>query len=98
MRIAALAGGIGGAKMLVGLASLPNVELTAIVNVGDDAEIYGVHVSPDLDIVTYWLAGVADTDRGWGLKGDTFVVIDALRSLGSESWFSLGDRDLAACL
>lgn len=72
--------------------------LTAIVNTGDDATMYGVHVSPDVDIVTYWLAGVADRERGWGLSGDTWTVVDALGDLGQENWFRLGDRDFATCL
>ena len=99
MRVTALAGGVGGAKLLVGLQrALAPGELTAVVNTGDDAIVYGVHVSPDVDIVTYWLAGVADVDRGWGLRGDTFVVVDALAALGVRTWFRLGDRDLATCL
>ena len=99
MKVTALAGGVGGAKLLVGLDRLlPATDLTAIVNVGDDAGIYGVHVSPDVDIVTYWLAGIADTQRGWGIKGDTFTVVDALGVLGEENWFQLGDRDLATCI
>jgi LPPG:FO 2-phospho-L-lactate transferase len=97
--VTALAGGVGGAKLLVGLAAiLDEGDLTAVVNTGDDAVIYGVHVSPDIDIVTYWLAGVADTHRGWGIKDDTFAVVDALDSLGAPAWFRLGDRDLATCL
>lgn len=98
MKVTALAGGVGGAKLSVGLQRVVGVDLTTIVNTGDDAEIYGVHVSPDVDIVTYWLAGLADTTRGWGIEGDSFTVIDGLRSLGRDAWFSLGDRDLATCL
>lgn len=100
MKVTALAGGVGGAKLLVGLqrALDRTGELTAIVNTGDDAEIYGLHVSPDVDIVTYWLAGLADTERGWGMRGDTFHVVEGLAGLGSESWFRLGDGDLATCL
>ena len=99
MKVTALAGGVGGAKLLVGLQRIVDPEgLTAIVNIGDDATIYGVHVSPDVDIVTYWLAGVADTERGWGIRDDTFEVVGALGALGIENWFSLGDRDLATCL
>ena len=99
MKVAALAGGVGGSKLLVGLQrALPDGALTAIVNTADDAEIYDVHVSPDIDIVTYWLAGVADFERGWGIAGDTFRVIDALGGLGVETWFRLGDRDLATCM
>jgi LPPG:FO 2-phospho-L-lactate transferase len=99
MKVAALAGGVGGAKLLVGLqAALDPHDLTAIVNTADDAEIYGLHVSPDIDIVTYWLAGLADTDRGWGIKGDTFTTVETLGRLGVETWFRLGDRDLGTCL
>jgi LPPG:FO 2-phospho-L-lactate transferase len=72
--------------------------VTALVNTGDDREFYGVHVSPDLDIVTYTLAGRVDEARGWGLTGDTFHVLDALGALGHPTWFRLGDRDLATCL
>jgi LPPG:FO 2-phospho-L-lactate transferase len=99
MRVTALAGGVGGAKLLVGLTRVvaPR-ELTAVVNVADDADIYGVRVSPDVDIVTYWLAGIADTKRGWGIEGDTFTILESLERLGHETWFSLGDRDLATCL
>jgi LPPG:FO 2-phospho-L-lactate transferase len=98
MRVAALAGGVGGAKLLVGLQRVVGPDLTAIVNTADDDEIYGVHVSPDVDIVTYWLAGIADTERGWGIDGDTFTVVDTLAKTGAEAWFRLGDRDLATCL
>lgn len=99
MKVAALAGGVGGAKLLVGLQrALPEGALAAIVNTADDAVIYDVHVSPDVDIVTYWLAGIADVDRGWGIQGDTFRVIEALEKLGIETWFRLGDRDLATCM
>ena len=98
MKVVALAGGVGGAKLLVGLQSVTGSDLTAIVNTGDDAELYGVHVSPDLDIVTYWLAGIADHERGWGIEADTFDLVDALERLGEDAWFRLGDRDFATCL
>lgn len=98
MKVTALAGGVGGAKLLVGLQRVLHEDLTAIVNTGDDSVIYGVHVSPDVDIVTYRLAGIGDTDRGWGIRGDTFDVLGALRNLGHPTWFSLGDRDLATCM
>lgn len=99
MKLAALAGGVGGSKMLIGLAaSVDDNELTAIVNTADDDEIYGLHVSPDVDIVTYWLSGLADRDRGWGLAGDSFTVLEAMSRLGIDTWFRLGDRDLATCL
>lgn len=98
-KVAALAGGVGGAKMLVGLSRAASPEnLTAVVNTGDDANLYGVHISPDVDIVTYWLAGIADTARGWGIRGDTFGAVEGLRSLGVDAWFSLGDRDFGTCL
>ncbi len=90
---------MGGAKLLRGLDRTNDEEsLTAVVNTGDDAEIYGVHVSPDVDIVTYWLAGIADYARGWGIANDTFTVVDSLGELDAESWFKLGDRDLATCI
>jgi LPPG:FO 2-phospho-L-lactate transferase len=71
--------------------------LAVIANTGDDIEIYGAHVSPDPDLVSFWLADTID-ERGWGLRGDTFAVMDALRELGVDVWFNLGDRDLAWCL
>jgi len=93
-----LAGGTGGAKLARGMAEVLGPErLTAIVNTGDDIEIYGAHVSPDPDLVSFWLADEID-ERGWGLRGDTFIVMDALRRLGVEVWFNLGDRDLAWCV
>lgn len=96
--VVVLAGGTGGAKLARGLADVVAPErLSAVVNTGDDIEIYGAHVSPDPDLVTFWLADEIDS-RGWGLAGDTFTVMDALRALGSEVWFNLGDRDLAWCL
>lgn len=99
MNVTALAGGVGGSKLLVGLQQvLARDELTAVVNTADDATFYGVHVSPDVDIVTYWLAGVADRARGWGIEGDRFDVVDGLERLGIETWFRLGDNDFAACL
>ena len=98
MRVTAIAGGIGGAKLLVGLQRVVGSSLCGIVNTADDAVIYGVHVSPDLDICSYWLAGIADLDRGWGIEGDTFEVVEGMRALGLEAWFNLGDRDFATCL
>ena len=96
--IVVLAGGTGGAKLLRGMTDVVDPELlTAIVNTGDDIEIYGAHVSPDPDLVSFWLADQID-ERGWGLRGDSFAVMDALRALGVEVWFNLGDRDLAWCL
>ncbi|MDW5596513.1 2-phospho-L-lactate transferase [Conexibacter stalactiti] len=93
--VVALAGGTGGAKLAAGLAAvLPRDELVVVANTGDDTEIYGAHVSPDPDLVSFWLADRIDA-RGWGLDGDTFHVMDGLRELGVEVWFNLGDRDLA---
>jgi LPPG:FO 2-phospho-L-lactate transferase len=94
--ITALAGGVGAAKLLTGVAKLVKEEdLTIIGNTGDDIEIYGLHVSPDLDIVTYTLAGVVDEEKGWGIRGDTFHCLEAFKKLGQETWFMVGDRDLA---
>jgi LPPG:FO 2-phospho-L-lactate transferase len=95
--IALLSGGVGGARLARGLAPLLGDDLTVIVNVGDDEEVYGVHVSADLDTVLYTLAG-REGPHGWGLAGDTFTVIDTLGSLGADTAFRLGDRDLAHCL
>lgn len=94
--IVALAGGVGAARFLDGLVRVVQPqEVFVIGNTGDDAEIHGLHVSPDLDTVTYTLAGLADPVHGWGLLGDTFHNLAALRTLGAETWFQLGDRDLA---
>jgi LPPG:FO 2-phospho-L-lactate transferase len=92
-----LAGGTGGAKLARGMLDVPDAELIVVANTGDDVEIHGAHVSPDPDLVTFWLADRID-ERGWGLRGDTFHVMDGLRELGEEVWFNLGDRDLAVCL
>ncbi|MEA2441535.1 MAG: 2-phospho-L-lactate transferase [Thermoleophilaceae bacterium] len=96
--VVVLAGGTGGAKLAAGLHDLlgPD-ELTVIANTGDDVELYGVHVSPDPDLVTYWLAGIID-ERGWGIEGDSWRVMGALEAVGRPAWFRLGDRDLAMCL
>lgn len=94
--IAVLAGGVGAARFLEGLVPvLPPEEIVVISNTGDDLEIYGLHVSPDIDIVIYTLAGVVDPERGWGIAGDTFSCLEALGRFGHEIWFNLGDRDLA---
>ena len=99
MRLTAIAGGTGAAKLLRGLATArPRDALTVIGNTGDDAEIWGLHVSPDLDTVMYALAGGLDTARGWGLAGETFRCLEAMGDLGAETWFNLGDRDLATHL
>jgi LPPG:FO 2-phospho-L-lactate transferase len=97
-RIVALAGGVGAARFLSGLVrAVPPEQVTAIVNTGDDRLFYGVHVSPDVDIVSYTLADRVDRSRGYGLAGDTTHVIETLGSLGHETWFRLGDRDFAHC-
>jgi len=96
--VVVLAGGTGAAKLARGMIDVVGHERVAvIVNTADDIEIYGAHVSPDPDLVSFWLADAID-DRGWGLRGDTFAVMDGLRELGVEVWFNLGDRDLAWCL
>jgi LPPG:FO 2-phospho-L-lactate transferase len=98
MRAVALAGGVGAARFLRGFQTEPGApHLTAIVNTGDDCEFYGVHVSPDIDIVSYTLSGQVDPHRGYGLEGDTFGIIEELGALGHEVWFRLGDRDFAIC-
>jgi LPPG:FO 2-phospho-L-lactate transferase len=98
-RVVALAGGVGAARFLDGLARILSPERLFIVgNTGDDAEIHGLHISPDIDTVTYTLAGLADPQRGWGIRGDRFDCLQALGRLGGETWFQLGDRDLATHL
>jgi LPPG:FO 2-phospho-L-lactate transferase len=92
-----LAGGTGGAKLARGMLDVVGEQLVVIANTGDDVEIYGAHVSPDPDLVTFWLADRID-ERGWGLEHDTFQAMDQLRELGVDVWFNLGDRDLAICL
>jgi LPPG:FO 2-phospho-L-lactate transferase len=99
MRVTALAGGTGAAKLLRGLAAcLGPADLTVIGNTGDDTEVWGLHVSPDLDTVTYALAGLLDTGRGWGRADETFRCLEAMGTLGAPTWFSLGDRDLSTHL
>jgi LPPG:FO 2-phospho-L-lactate transferase len=94
--IVALAGGVGAARFLDGLVRVvPPKEVFVIGNTGDDAEIHGLHISPDLDTVVYTLAGLANPVYGWGLRGDTFYNLAALGRLGADTWFQLGDRDLA---
>ena len=97
--VVALAGGVGAARFLNGLTRVLAPERIFIVgNTADDAEIHGLHVSPDLDTVTYTLAGLADPKRGWGIRGDHFRCLEALGRLGTDTWFQLGDRDLATHL
>lgn len=94
--ILALAGGVGGARLANGLAaSLPPEQLTIVVNTGDDFEHLGLHISPDIDTVTYTLAGINNPQQGWGLAGETWAFMSALKRLGGESWFQLGDQDMA---
>jgi len=92
--VVVLAGGTGGAKLARGMLDVVGDDLVVIANTGDDVEIYGAYVAPDPDLCTFWLADRID-ERGWGLDGDTFAVMDGLRELGVEVWFNLGDRDLA---
>ena len=97
--IAALAGGVGAGKFLRGLLRVVDPgELTVIVNTADDVTLHGLHISPDIDSVMYWLAGVADRDRGWGRENESFRAMDTLKDLGGEAWFGLGDLDLATHL
>jgi LPPG:FO 2-phospho-L-lactate transferase len=98
MRVTLLAGGTGGAKLAAGIQEEIGPDLSVIVNTGDDVEALGVHVSPDPDLVTYWLSGEIDEERGWGIREDSFTVFERLKQLGAPSWFGLSDRDLAACL
>ncbi len=97
MKVTALSGGVGGAKLVSGLSQvLDHGELTVIGNTGDDIELFGLHISPDLDILMYTLAGLVDTEKGWGIKDDTFTCLDSLNRLYSQDrWFNVGDRDLA---
>jgi LPPG:FO 2-phospho-L-lactate transferase len=99
LRVVALAGGVGGAKLAHGLAQvLPAENLAVVGNVGDDFELYGLSISPDLDTVMYTLAGTANDETGWGIRGDTFHCLESLERLGAPAWFRLGDRDLATHL
>ena len=99
LKITVLAGGVGAAKFLQGLiAEFPPEQVTVIANTGDDAEFHELHVSPDIDTIIYTLAGLIDPVRGWGLRDETFHCLEALNRLGRETWFQLGDRDLATHL
>jgi LPPG:FO 2-phospho-L-lactate transferase len=96
--VVVLAGGSGGAKLARGMLDVVGPDhLVVVANTGDDLEIYGGYVSPDPDLVTFWLADIID-ERGWGLRDDTFAVMEGLRSLGVDVWFNLGDRDLAVAI
>ncbi|HTR86161.1 MAG TPA: 2-phospho-L-lactate transferase CofD family protein, partial [Reyranella sp.] len=98
-KILALAGGVGGAKLALGLAGvLPGEALTVVVNTADDFEHLGLAISPDLDTVMYTLAGVANPETGWGRRDESWTVMEALGALGGETWFRLGDKDLATRL
>jgi len=98
MRVVLLAGGVGGAKMAEGLSAIVGRDLTVIVNTGDDLELHGLAVWPDHDTVAYTLAGLDDEVRGWGVRGESWTVMDRLEALGEPEWFRLGDRDLATHL
>ena len=94
--ITALAGGVGAARFLQGLVkAVAEDKVTVIVNTGDDIKLHGLHISPDIDIVTYTLAGIVDKEKGWGIRSDTFRCLEMLRKYGHEGWFNLGDMDLA---
>lgn len=97
--ITVLAGGVGAARLLRGLVQVIDpASITAVVNTGDDTVLHGLSISPDLDTVTYTLSGRSDDERGWGLAGESWTVMDQLATLGGETWFRLGDRDLATHL
>jgi LPPG:FO 2-phospho-L-lactate transferase len=97
--VVTLAGGVGAARMLAGLVQVVDPDrLTAVVNTGDDLVLHGLEISPDLDTVTYTLAGAIDPERGWGLAGETWQAMESLRRYGGEAWFNLGDRDLGTHL
>ena len=98
MRVVELAGGVGGAKLAEGLAAHVGSDLTVVVNTGDDLELHGLSIWPDHDTVAYTLAGLDDEVRGWGLRDETWNVMEGLWALGDASWFRLGDRDLATHL
>jgi LPPG:FO 2-phospho-L-lactate transferase len=98
VKTAVLAGGTGGAKLAAGLQDVIGSDLSVIGNTGDDTEVLGVHVSPDPDLITYWLSGEIDEERGWGIRGDSFTAFERMVKLGEPDWFSLSDRDLATCL
>jgi LPPG:FO 2-phospho-L-lactate transferase len=96
MKVVALAGGVGGAKLAAGLQDvLPVGELSVVVNTADDFDLWGLHVCPDLDTVMYTLAGIANPDTGWGIAGESFETLNMLERYGEDTWFKLGDRDLA---
>jgi LPPG:FO 2-phospho-L-lactate transferase len=96
MKVCALAGGVGGAKLASGLQDvLPPGELSVVVNTADDFDLWGLHISPDLDTVMYTLAGISNSETGWGIVNESFETLNMLERYGEETWFKLGDRDLA---
>jgi LPPG:FO 2-phospho-L-lactate transferase len=98
MNVTVLAGGVGAARFLEGLVqAVPQESITVISNTGDDDEFWGLRVSPDIDIVIYTLAGAVDPEKGWGLTGETFHALESLRRFGYDTWFNLGDGDMATC-
>ena len=99
MKVVALAGGVGAGKFLRGLVrAVPPADVTAVVNTADDMTLHGLRICPDLDSVTYWLAGLADRERGWGRAGESFRALEEVRHLGGPGWFGLGDLDLGTHL
>ncbi len=97
--VAVVAGGVGAARMLGGLVQVVDrATITAVVNTGDDVELHGLHISPDIDTITYTLAGAVNPDTGWGLVGETWQAMEALGRYGGVTWFNLGDRDLGTHL
>jgi LPPG:FO 2-phospho-L-lactate transferase len=98
VKVALLAGGTGGAKLAAGMQEEIGTDLAVIANTADDVEVHGLHVSPDSDLITYWLAGEIDEERGFGIRDDSSVVSARLERLGAPAWFELTDRDLATCL
>ena len=98
MRTVLLAGGTGGAKLADGFQSVIGGDLTVVANTGDDIELMGVHISPDPDLITWWLSGQIDEIRGWGIRDDSFRVFERMAMFGAPDWMSLSDLDLAACL
>ena len=97
-RVALLAGGTGGAKLAAGFQAEIGGSLSVVANPADDESILGIDVSPDPDLITYWLSGQIDEERGWGIANDSFTVFDRLSSLGAPDWFRISDRDLATCI
>src|SRR5918996_1359264 len=96
MKVCALAGGVGGAKLASGLQDvLPPGDLSVVVNTADDFDLWGLHICPDLDTVMYTLAGIANPDTGWGVSDESFETLNMLERYGEGAWFKLGDRDLA---